>query len=79
MSMAAPIKTLTQRRAWKALTAHYRKARKWHLRELFAKDPKRGTRMTAEGAGLFLDYSKNRVVGETLGLSLYCGSRTSNR
>jgi len=66
--MATGVKPLTQRKAWKALTVHYRKARRWHLRQLFARDPKRGMRMTAQGAGLFLDYSKNRVTGETLGL-----------
>jgi glucose-6-phosphate isomerase len=59
---------LTQRKAWKALAAHYQTARKWHLRELFGTDPKRGERMTAEAGGLFLDYSKNRVADETLKL-----------
>ena len=59
---------LTQRTAWKALAAHYKTARKWHLRDLFHKDPKRGQRMTAEAAGLFLDYSKNRVTTRTLKL-----------
>jgi len=62
------IKPLTQRTAWKALAAHHRKIQKLHLRELFAADPKRGERMTVEAAGLFLDYSKNRVTSETLKL-----------
>src|SRR5256885_16017188 len=57
---------LTQRPAWKALTAHYQAVSKLHLRKLFADDPKRGERMTAEAVGLFLDYSKNRVTDETL-------------
>jgi len=59
---------LTKRPAWKALTAHHKKIAGKHLRELFAKDPKRGERLTASAAGLFLDYSKNRVTDETLDL-----------
>ena len=59
---------LTKRPAWKALTAHHKKIAGKHLRELFAKDPKRGERLTASAAGLFLDYSKNRVTDETLEL-----------
>jgi glucose-6-phosphate isomerase len=55
--------------AWKALTAH-RKTWRYHLKELFADDPGRGACMTAEGAGIFLDYSKNRVTGETVKLLL---------
>jgi glucose-6-phosphate isomerase len=58
----------TKRRAWKALRAHYKEVREVHLRELFADDPKRSERLTAEAAGLFLDYSKNRVTSETLDL-----------
>ena len=53
---------------WKALRAHYKEDRDVLLRELFADDPKRGERLTAEAAGLFLDYSKNRVTSETLDL-----------
>ena len=59
---------LTARPAWKALAAHYQSVRPLHLRKLFAGDPKRGERLTAEAAGLFLDYSKNRVTDETLTL-----------
>ncbi len=55
---------------WKDLEAHYREVRELHLRELFSEDPERGMRMTAEGAGLYLDYSKNRITGETLKLLL---------
>jgi glucose-6-phosphate isomerase len=66
--MKTKVKPLTQRAAWKALAAHHRKIRKLHLRELFAKDPERGERMTTEAAGLFLDYSKNRVTDRTLKL-----------
>jgi glucose-6-phosphate isomerase len=57
---------LTRRPAWKALAVHQKTIQRRHLRELFAADPKRGERLTAEAAGLFLDYSKNRVTGETL-------------
>ena len=53
---------------WRALEEHAVAARRWHLRELFATDPKRGERLTAEAAGLLLDYSKNRVTEETLEL-----------
>src|SRR4051794_35465237 len=59
---------LRQRPAWKALEAHFREVRDLHLRELFADDPGRGERLTAEAAGIYLDYSKNRVTGETLRL-----------
>ena len=55
----------TSRPAWKALEAHVRAIRDLHLRTLFADDPARGERLTAEAAGLFLDYSKNRVTDET--------------
>jgi glucose-6-phosphate isomerase len=79
MNMTAKIKPLTKRPAWKALGVHYKKARELHLRELFAEDPKRGERLTAEAAGVFLDYSKHRVTDETLKLLLQlaeeCGLR----
>src|SRR5262249_20925390 len=56
------------RSAWKALADHHAKIRGLHLRQLFADDPKRGERLTLEAAGLFLDYSKNRITDETMGL-----------
>ncbi|MDD5139488.1 MAG: glucose-6-phosphate isomerase [Verrucomicrobiales bacterium] len=68
--MTTTITPLTKRPAWKALTSHHKKIRGQHLRKLFAADPKRGERMTAGAAGLFLDYSKNRVTNETLKLLL---------
>ncbi len=61
---------LTRRPAWKALNEHHQRIRSVHLRELFASDPLRGERLTAEAAGLYLDYSKNRVTVETIGLLL---------
>jgi glucose-6-phosphate isomerase len=59
---------LRDRAAWKALEAHHAEIGEVHLRQLFADDPDRGTRLTAEAAGLYLDYSKNRITDETLGL-----------
>ena len=67
MSMKT-IAPLTQLPAWQALTAHYQQAQKLQLKQLFADDPQRGERLTTEAAGLFLDYSKNRVTDETLKL-----------
>jgi glucose-6-phosphate isomerase len=64
--MTARIKPLTRRPAWRALRAHYKDIQERHLRELFAEDPKRGERMTAEAVGILLDYSKNRITGETV-------------
>jgi len=58
----------TKLKSWEALRSHYEKVRESHLRELFAADPKRGERLTVEGTGIFLDYSKNRVTDETLRL-----------
>ena len=59
---------LTSRPEWKALAAHHRAVRDVHLRELFDKDAARGTRLAVEAAGLYLDYSKNRVTDDTLRL-----------
>lgn len=59
---------LPRRKAWKSLKTHYKKVSKLHLRKLFAKDPKRGERLTLETLGLYLDYSKNRITDETLKL-----------
>jgi glucose-6-phosphate isomerase len=63
-----PTTPLRQRPAWKALEQHYGKIGPQHLRDLFAADPGRGERLTAEAAGLYLDYSKNRVTDETMAL-----------
>jgi len=56
--------------AWKALRAHHEKVGHLHLRRLFADDPRRGERLTAEAVGVYLDYSKHRITDETLGLLL---------
>ena len=57
-----------KRQAWKDLGAHYKEVREVHLRKLFEDDPKRGTRLAVEALGIYLDYSKNRITGETLQL-----------
>ncbi len=62
------VRPLRDRPAWKALEKHHGELRGTHLRELFAADPGRGERLVAEGAGLFLDYSKNRITNETIQL-----------
>jgi glucose-6-phosphate isomerase len=70
---------LRERHAWRALEAHHGEVRDLHLRDLFADDPGRGERLTAEAAGVFLDYSKHRVTDETLrllvALAEECGLR----
>ncbi len=59
---------LTDLPQWRALTEHYEQVKEVHLRELFAEDPERGERLTAELGGVYLDYSKQRVSDETLRL-----------
>ena len=65
---APALPPLVARSSWKALERHHQEVRSLHLKSLFAADPDRGKRMTAEAAGLFLDYSKNRVTDQTLDL-----------
>ena len=60
--------TLTRRPEWRALAEHHAKIRDVHLRDLFAGDPGRGERLVAEAVGLYLDYSKHRITGETIAL-----------
>jgi glucose-6-phosphate isomerase len=79
MSTKSVIKPLTQRPAWKALAAHHKQIQKLHLRKLFADDAKRGEKLTAEAAGLFLDYSKNRVTEKTLKLLLQLADESGLR
>ncbi len=66
--MATTLDASLRESAWAALETHYKKVRDRHLRELFAENPRRGEQMAVEGAGLYLDYSKNRITGETLKL-----------
>jgi glucose-6-phosphate isomerase len=67
---AIKVKPLTSLTSWRQLKAHAKEVANKDLRSLFAEDPQRGERMTAEAVGLFLDYSKNRVTNETLRLLL---------
>jgi glucose-6-phosphate isomerase len=76
---SARVRSLTRRQAWKALQNHFKAIRSTHLRTLFAEDPGRGERMTLEAAGLFLDYSKNRVTSETLTLLLQLAEESGLR
>jgi glucose-6-phosphate isomerase len=68
MSTTTSIPPLRDRPAWTALEQHYEQIKGRHLRDLFADDANRGERLTAEGSGLFLDYSKNRVTDDTIKL-----------
>jgi glucose-6-phosphate isomerase len=77
--MNSIIKPLAERQAWNALAAHYQRVRELHLRQLFADDPTRGERMTAEAVGLYLDYSKNRITDETLNLLLQLADESGLR
>src|SRR5689334_2370745 len=77
--MSKQIAPLAERQAWNALEAHYKTVRELHLRELFADDPKRGERMATEAAGLYLDYSKNRITDETLKLLLQLAEESGLR
>ena len=77
--MAGRLKGFTRRPAWKALAANYKQVREIHLRKLFADDPTRGERFTAEAVGLFLDYSKNRITEETVKLLLQLAEESGLR
>jgi glucose-6-phosphate isomerase len=72
-------RALKERPAWKGLETHFQKVRELHLRKLFATDVERGTRLTAEGAGIYLDYSKNRITDETIKLLLQLAEETGLR
>jgi len=77
--MAETQATVTQQAAWKALEAHYLKTRELHLRNLFAEDPQRGERLTAEAVGIYLDYSKNRITDETVEILLQLAEESGLR
>jgi glucose-6-phosphate isomerase len=77
--MTTNTETLTDRASWKALVAHHSAIQGQHLRDLFAGDPKRGERLAAEAVGIYLDYSKNRITDETLGLLLRLAEETGLR
>jgi glucose-6-phosphate isomerase len=73
------VQALPQRPSWAALKKHHQKIKRTHLRQFFAKDPARGERLTVEAAGLYLDYSKNRITDETLGLLLQLAQESGLR
>ena len=77
--MTTNITPLTKLAAWQALEAHYPKIRELHLRKLFADDPGRGERMTAEAMGIYFDYSKHRITDETLKLLLQLAEESGLR
>jgi len=73
--MPTKVLPLTKSKAWIALLDHKKSIGRQHLRKLFTDDPKRGERMTTEDIGLFLDYSKNRINGQTLKLLIQLASQ----
>src|SRR5689334_16575363 len=77
--MKSQICPLTQRNAWKELETHRETIKEVHLRKLFADDPKRGLRLNLEAAGLFFDYSKNRVSDDTLKILLQLADESNLR
>jgi len=77
--MAAATTRITDSPEWRALAAHYDQVKDVHLRTLFADDPGRGEAMTLEAADLYLDYSKHRLTGETLGLLVALADRAGLR
>src|SRR5271163_2947026 len=79
MATAVKVQSLTQRAAWKALETHYEQVRNVPLRSLFADDPGRAARFSIEAAGLFLDYSKNRITQETRKLLLQLAQESGLR
>ncbi|PWT89827.1 MAG: glucose-6-phosphate isomerase, partial [Proteobacteria bacterium] len=76
---AQTLSPTNERPAWKALDAHYQQVRKLHLRKLFADDPERGERLAVEAAGIYFDYSKNRITDETLRLLLQLAEESGLR
>jgi glucose-6-phosphate isomerase len=77
--MTTTIAPLTQLAAWKALEAHAIENRELHLRKLFAEDLDRGERLTLEAAGIYFDYSKNRITDETVRLLLQLAEESGLR
>jgi hypothetical protein len=73
------VSSLTDLPAWKDLETHYEGVRDLQLRTLFKDDSKRGERMTAEAAGIYLDYSKQRITDETLKLLMQLAEQTGLR
>ena len=78
-SVTAGIPALRERPAWSSLQHHYEQIRELHLRDMFAADQSRGERLVAEGAGLYLDYSKNRITDQTLALLIELATQSGLR
>jgi glucose-6-phosphate isomerase len=78
-SKTSPVRSASKLAAWRALQDHYETMQGVELRKLFADDPPRGDRMNAEAAGVYLDYSKNRIVDQTLELLLSLAERAGLR
>jgi glucose-6-phosphate isomerase len=78
-SKTSPVRSASKLAAWSALQDHYETMQGVELRKLFADDPPRGDRMNAEAAGVYLDYSKNRIVDQTLELLLSLAERAGLR
>ena len=79
MNMTEAITSLIVSKAWKALEAHAAANRTLHLKDLFAQDPTRGERLKVEAAGIYLDYSKNRITDETVTLLLQLAGKSGLR
>ena len=77
--MTTDVPQLTKRAAWIALESHYSKIKDLHLRKLFADDPQRGERMAVEAVGIYFDYSKHRINGETLTLLMQLAEESGLR
>jgi glucose-6-phosphate isomerase len=77
--MTTPVPPLAQRSAWAALQLHQKEVAPIHLRKLFADDPKRGERLTLQAAGIYLDYSKNRITDETMTLLVQLAEQSGLR
>jgi glucose-6-phosphate isomerase len=76
LPVSAPLR---QRPVWAQLEAHFQKLKSLHLKQLFAQDPKRGEKFALEAAGIYLDYSKNRITDETLSLLLQLAQESGLR
>jgi glucose-6-phosphate isomerase len=76
LPVSAPLR---QRPAWAQLEAHFQQLKSLHLKQLFAQDPKRGEKFALEAAGIYLDYSKNRITDETLSLLLQLAQESGLR
>jgi glucose-6-phosphate isomerase len=77
--MNSAIAPLTKRPAWSALLAHHKAIAPLHLRKLFTDDPARGERLALAAAGLYLDYSKNRITDETVELLVHLAEQSGLR